>query len=270
MAVNREEDRRTRRTEVLKAMATEANGGTGLPTSIEAAWGLKERPAKGPRPGLTLPRIVDAAVKLAAADGLGAVSMSRVAAELGVSTMSLYRYVSAKDELLLLMEDAAYGPPPSGPGADEHWRTGMSGWAWALRGALIRNPWAVRIPISTPPCTPNSVAWMEHGLACLRDTGLGEGAKISILMLVSGFVRNEVRLAADLQDAARRSGNSPEQSMSAWARLLEKLTDAERYPAVTAALRAGELYTPGGPDDEFIFGLDRILDGVEALVTPRG
>ncbi len=88
--------------------------GTGLPASIEAAWGLRTRPAKGPKPGLSLERIVEAGVKVAVSEGLGAVSMSRVAAELGASTMSLYRYVAAKDELLALMMDAALGPPSPG------------------------------------------------------------------------------------------------------------------------------------------------------------
>ncbi|MGP3943378.1 TetR/AcrR family transcriptional regulator [Streptomyces sp. 6N106] len=248
-------------------MASEESG-TGLPTSIEAAWGLRERPGKGPRPGLTLGRIVDAAVGIASADGLGAVSMSRVAAELGVSTMSLYRYVSAKDELLTLMEDAAYGTPPPGDPAKD-WRAGFTDWAWSLRTALGRHPWVVNVPISGPPSTPNSVAWMERGLACLRHTHLSENEKISVLMLVSGFVRNEARLTFDILAASRRSGDSLETSMAAWARLLGKLTDAERFPAVTAALRAGELDTPGGPDDEFVFGLERILDGVEALVSAR-
>ncbi|GAA0945743.1 TetR/AcrR family transcriptional regulator [Streptomyces rhizosphaericus] len=248
-------------------MATEESG-TGLPASIEAAWGLRERPGKGPRPGLTLGRIVDAAVGIASADGLGAVSMSRVAAELGVSTMSLYRYVSAKDELLTLMEDAAYGPPPPGEPAED-WRTGFTGWAWALRTAVARHPWVVNVPVSTPPSTPNSVAWMERGLACLRRTNLSEGEKVSVLMLVSGFVRNEARMTFDILAAHRRSGQSLESSMASWARLLEKLTDAERFPAVTAALRTGEFDTPGGPDDEFVFGLERILDGVEALISAR-
>jgi hypothetical protein len=70
-------------------------GETGLPASIEAAWGLRERPAKGPKPGLSLDRIVEAAVGVAATEGLAAVSMGRVAKELSVSTMSLYRYVAA-------------------------------------------------------------------------------------------------------------------------------------------------------------------------------
>jgi AcrR family transcriptional regulator len=100
------------------------NTGTGLPASIEAAWGIRERPHKGPKPALSLERIVQAAVHIAETEGLGAVSMSRVAAELGGATMSLYRYVTAKDELLALMVDAAYGPPPGAPGPDEGWRGG--------------------------------------------------------------------------------------------------------------------------------------------------
>ena len=78
----------------------EDQGATGLPASIEAAWGVRTRPSKGPRPALSLERIVAAAVRVAAGDGLQAVSMGRVASDLGVSTMSLYRYVGAKDELL--------------------------------------------------------------------------------------------------------------------------------------------------------------------------
>ena len=89
-------------------------GEQDLPASVAAAWGVRGRPHKGPKPGLSLERIVAAAVQVADAEGLAAVSMSRVAAELGTAPMSLYRYVTAKDELLALMQDAAYGPWPTG------------------------------------------------------------------------------------------------------------------------------------------------------------
>ena len=72
----------------------------GIPPVLAMAWGLRDRPGKGPRPGLTLERIVAAGVKVAATEGLGAVSMARVAKELGAATMSLYRHINAKDELL--------------------------------------------------------------------------------------------------------------------------------------------------------------------------
>src|SRR5215472_3584838 len=81
-----------------------------IPGSVTAAWGVRERPHKGPKPGLSLGRIVDAA--------------GRVAAELGTAPMSLYRHVSAKEELLTLMVDAAWGPALDGPAPGEGWRTG--------------------------------------------------------------------------------------------------------------------------------------------------
>lgn len=138
-------------------------GETGLPASIETAWGLRERPGKGPRPGLSLERIVAAGVRVAAAEGLAAVSMSRVATDLGASTMSLYRYVAAKDELLTLMMDAAAGPPPADlPRPGETWRDGLSRWAWAYRAILHEHPWIVRIPISGPPAAPNNEIGRAH------------------------------------------------------------------------------------------------------------
>ena len=97
-----------------------------LPDSIAAAWGVRERPHKGPKPALTLERIVAAAVRIADADGLDAVSMGRVAAELGAAAMSLYRHVSAKEELLTLMVDAAWGDAPAPLADTESWRSGLS------------------------------------------------------------------------------------------------------------------------------------------------
>ena len=91
---------------------TEAAAGS-IPGSVAAAWGVRERPHKGPRPTLSLGGIVDAAVRVADTEGLDAVSMGRVAAELGTAPMSLYRHVSAKEELRTLMVDAAWGPAPA-------------------------------------------------------------------------------------------------------------------------------------------------------------
>jgi AcrR family transcriptional regulator len=239
-----------------------------MPASIEAAWGLRERPHKGPRPGLSLERIVQAAIRVAQAEGLAAVSMSRVAAELGASTMSLYRYVSAKDELLALMVDVAYGPPAA-PAPAESWRDGLSRWAWDFRACMQRNAWAVRIPITGLPVRPNEVAWFEDGLHSLRDTGLTEAEKASVLMLVSGYVRTLATLEADLTAALQASGKAPDEWMSSYGRLLAKVTDPQRFPALSKFMAAGVFDVADPPDDEFIFGLDRILDGIAALVSKR-
>ena len=239
--------------------------GDSLPASIAAAWGLRERPSKGPKPGLSLEKIVDAGVHLARSEGLAAVSMARVAGELGSSTMSLYRYVAAKDELLALMVDEAVGRPPPGDGPDEGWRAGLTRWSWGYHDRMREHPWALRVPISGPPITPNQVAWLEDGLWSLRDTGLSEDERGSVVLLLSGYVRNEATLTADLVAA----GFISDAAMSAYARLLATVTDSGLFPALRSLLAAGVFDSADHPDKEFEFGLERILDGIEALIRRR-
>jgi AcrR family transcriptional regulator len=236
-----------------------------LPVSIATAWGLRARPSKGPKPGLSLERIVDAAVRLARSEGLAAVSMARVAQELGASTMSLYRYVAAKDELLILMVDAAVGRPPQSEQPDESWRVALGRWAWGYHDRMREHLWALGVPITGPPLTPNQVAWLEDGLHALRDTALTEDEKASVVLLLSGYVRNEATLTADLAAAQFTS----DAAMSGYARLLATVTDPERFPALHAVLAAGVFDVADHPDKEFTFGLERILDGIDALVQAR-
>ena len=232
-----------------------------MPASLIAAWGLRERPSRGPKPGLSLARIVEAGVHVASTEGLPAVSMARVAEELGTSTMSLYRYVAAKDELLTLMVDTALGPPPAAdPEAD--WRAGLSRWAWGYHERLSAHPWAVRVPITAPPTTPNQVAWMERALWSLRDTALPEEEKASVLLLLSGYVRNDATLTVELTAA----GFISDETMLGYSRRLATLTDSDRFPALHALLDAGVFDRADPPEKEFSFGLERILDGVEALI----
>jgi hypothetical protein len=116
---------------------------------------------------------------------------------------------------------------------------------------------------------PNQVLWLERGLACLRDTRLAEAEKPSILLLVDGFVRNHATLEADLTIAARASGTSPQDVGANYGALLARLTDAERFPFVHALLAAGVFAGDGTIGDDFQFGLDRILDGIDVLVRAR-
>lgn len=245
-----------------------ASGGTGLLTSIEAAWGLRDRPAKGPKPGLTLDRIVAAAVEVAATEGLSAVSMGRVAKELGASTMSLYRYVSAKEELYVLMQEAVMGDPEPLPALTEGagWREAVRQWAWSQRRMYQRNLWSLRIPIAGPPASPHSIAWWEQGLQALESSGLDEGDKISVILLVSGFVRNEALLMSDLAAAVEAKGVSDLEVMAQWERTLQRLVDPVRHPALCRLLTTEVMSEPDAPDHEFLFGLERVLDGVEVLI----
>lgn len=251
-------------------MSAEAtDGGGGLSAGIAAAWGVRAPVSKGPKPGLTLDRIIVAGVAVADADGLAAVSMNRVAKELGTSAMSLYRYVDSKDELLTLMVDAATGAlPPARPGED--WRAGLVRWARGSVEAMRAHPWTTHVPITGPPLAPNSIAWFEDALRCLRDTGLVEAEKASIVMLLSGYVRNHVMLMAEVQAHFLDAAATPHDAMRGYGDKLRRLTDADRFPALHAVLDAGVFDHADPPDDEFAFGLERILDGIQTLIVARG
>lgn len=246
--------------------------GSGLSVTLETAWGLRERPSKGPKPGLSLDRIVEAGIAIAASEGIGAVTMGRVAKTLGVSPMSLYRYVAARDELYVLMQDAATGAPPEMPAGITGWRARLEWWARAQRDVFRRNLWLLRIPITSPPASPHSLEWMEQGLAALDGSGLEEGWRLSVLMLVGGFVRNEVTLMADLDAAMRAGGREPDEVMRRYARTIDALTSTapERFPALRRTLASGVLDVADEENTEFEFGLGRVLDGVAVLVGGAG
>jgi AcrR family transcriptional regulator len=247
----------------------ENDSGPELPAGLERAWGLRERPGKGPKPGLSLERIVDAAIRVAAADGFAAVSMNRVAKELGSSAMALYRYVDTKDELLPLMLDAAFGDPPEPRADDEGWRAAITRWCWGHLEALRGNTWALRVPITDPPNTPQQVAWFEHGLASLRDTGLTEGEKVSTVMLLSNYVRGTEAMFHSVAEAVDAAGTSPDRMMYSYSNVLRQVINPSDFPSVAAALEQGVFDQADTADGEFEFGLDRILDGLDALVRAR-
>ncbi|OEU89297.1 hypothetical protein DB35_20100 [Streptomyces abyssalis] len=242
------------------------NTTTGLPSSVELAWGFREQPKKGPKRALTLAGVVEAGAAVADSEGLGSVSMNRVAGELGVSTMSLYRYVSAKEELVTLMADAVSGPAPA-PVEDENWRAGLVRWGMEYVAVARRHPWIAEVPVSGPPVTPNSVKWMEAGLRCLRAAGLGPGEQMAALLLISQYVRSQALLESQLAAAMSASGDTDETLLPRYSRQLAMLTGRQEFPALHEVLDAGVFDgTDEDQDVDFRFGLERILDGIEVYL----
>jgi AcrR family transcriptional regulator len=231
-----------------------------LPASFAMAWGVGTVPAKGPKPGLSLDRIVQAGLRVATVDGLDAVSMARVASELGTSAMSLYRYVTAKDELLTLMVDAALGEVKDIAG-DDGWRPSLERWAWYELSAYRRHPWVLRVPIKGPPVTPNLIAFLEQGLRCLAGTPLDPGEKMGVALTTTSYTRAWAMLNAQLA-AARLPA-----AMTAYADTLRALTDETNFPALHEVLAANVFEDDeDDPDWDFRFGLARLLDGFAALI----
>lgn len=231
-----------------------------LPPGLDLLWGRRERGKRGPKPGLSVEAIVDAAIGIADADGLAAVSMARVAKELGFTTMSLYRYVAGKDELLQLMWNASAQGAEALELEGDGWRERLWHWAMVQREMLDRHAWITEMPMATPPLAPNSLTFVERGLEALDDTGLDDGDKLRVIGLISSYTLSESRMA---HEAARNADTS-------WTfeSLLRELVDAETYPRLTRIAAAPRPAAPP-PDNEiaeFAFGLDRILDGIEALI----
>ena len=237
-----------------------------LTPGIAAAWGVKPPPAKGPKPGLSLERIVAAATAIADAEGLEAVSMNRVAKELVTGAMSLYRYVASKEELLALMVDAAIGWVPKTPATGD-WRERLEAWAWSTVRAMRAHPWTAHAPVAGPPLAPNAVAWFEDALGALRGSGLTPAEKPSVILLLSGYVQNHVTVMSEVAQAFLAA--DPDEAMRGYSDTLRALADAERFPGLREILDAGVFDRADPPDEEFRFGLERILDGIEALILSR-
>jgi AcrR family transcriptional regulator len=224
-----------------------------IPRSLKVLWGAEAGARRGPRPALSLDRIVATAIAVADRDGLAALSMARLAQELGSAPMSLYRHVANKDELLVFMQDAAPGPPPTLPPG---WRAGLATWARELRRVYFAHPWILQVTGGRPPLEPGQVAWLECGLTALADTPLTVRARLDAIMTVLYYVRGGAHVAAILM------GGAPD-PLPDYGPMLVELVTAERFPAVAAALGDGVFVTDPAGDGSFEAGLDLVLDGIQ-------
>lgn len=228
--------------------------------AIELLWGVREPD----RPGLSLGRIVAAAIEVADAEGLGALSMRKVAERFGTTTMSLYRYVPGKAELVELMRDAVYGEAPLEPADGLDWRAGLEHWARRAWEIYQRHPWLVYSAGSRRLPGPNIMAGYDHALDVASRGGLAPAQVIAVVNLVGGFVESVARQAGETAELQRRTGISHERWWSERESLFERF---DAYPAL------GRLWESGGMDeplDPFEFGLQRTLDGVQVLVESQG
>jgi AcrR family transcriptional regulator len=236
------------------------------PSGLERLWKREELDRK-PRLGLSLERIVEAGIQLADSDGLAALSMKRVAERLGFTTMSLYRYVTSKDELLLLMHDAAWQPAPGIEIPADAWRAGLALWTREQHLVMRRHPWLDDVRFIERAGTPSQIAWIELGLRALTDVPLTEYEKVAILLLLAGYVSSQARLAETVVDGARDGLFESDQATEAFGELLRTVLDAERFPALLRAVEGGAFAPVEGPTYlRFDFGLDLILGGIDRLI----
>jgi AcrR family transcriptional regulator len=247
-------------------MTSGTSGAGDIEHTLELLWDTAPRPRRGPKPGLTVDRIVDAAIRIADTEGLDAVSMRRVATELGTGAMSLYRYVPGKAELLDLMLDRVRYPdrvPDGAPGTG--WRAVLESVARTTLVLYRRHPWLVRVNQSRPVLGPGALGALERVLARIRPIGLPDPELISAVIMLDGYVVGAARAQVHQEEAERSTGLTDQEFFRAQVPALEKAMATGHYPALASL--SPETFAPGF--DHFEFGLQRILDGLEVLVARR-
>lgn len=248
-------------------MTSEQTGSGDITRSLELLWGTKERPTRGPKPGLTLESIVEAAVVLADEKGLAALSMRNVAAQLGVGTMTLYRYVPSKTELLHLMLDHVNDPADE---LDEHrskdWRSALEHIAASSWEMYVSHPWLLQVNQSRPILGPNALAGFDFSLEMLQGLGLSDQEKVSILVAIDGFITGIARQYVLQIQTEKHSGVSHEEFWEQQEPFLDKALENGAYPQVSELSED----TFSLKDEEILeLGLRALLDGFELLIESR-
>lgn len=224
----------------------------------DLGWGRKPAPTRGPKPSLSADHIARVATQVADAEGLASVTMQRLAQEVGLTTMALYRYFPGKAEVVARMIDSAADPPlhfgkPSSP-----WNKRLKEWAMCCLAIYKDHPWFLEATTARQsPMGPNELAWMEAALTMLAESGLRPKERHHAFLAIIGHVRGH----ASFQQIRKGTGTGAQ-----WVRELTQClaSDAERYPILMDALRSGVFGESVG--GAFEFGLDCILEGICARV----
>jgi AcrR family transcriptional regulator len=219
---------------------------------VDLLWDGPSPRTRGPKAALSLDRIADAAIAVADAEGLAAVSMHRVAAEVGYTKMSLYRYLPGKAELVAVMLERGLGEPPADVSGD--WRDRLTAWCRALHERYAAHPWASEATAAVRPIGPHEMAWMEQAVAALPP-GLTGSERLDTVAVLALHARGL---------AAQVAASGPEAEFTAAVGAVLR-RHADRFPAVAAALAdAGT-----GLDQAFEYGVARLLDGIDVHLRRR-
>jgi AcrR family transcriptional regulator len=227
-------------------------------------WARPERPPRERARGLARHQIVEAAITIADREGLDALTMRRVAQQLGAGTMSLYWHVRNKDELIELMRDQVTGEHTLQPSGD--WRADLTRFAHDTRAMFRRHPWLASVAFGTPPLGPNALRQDELTMATMSNLGVDlptQGAIGAVVyFFVVGFVLRE--LAQD--QLQQRTGVTIQEWRAQVAPYLQQQLATGRYPNLQRATSSGD---DMDNDATFEFILNFILDAVAAQLPKQ-
>ena len=251
-------------------MANYRSGAGNPAKTLRLLWrNIIESPGKrGPRPALSIDRIVETAVGLADREGLDAVTMRGLAERLEVAPMTLYTYVPGKGELLDLMLDQLYADMPRPDRTDRTWRDRVEAIAHDNHALFIDHPWAATVATTRPPLGPGQMAKYEYELRAFDGTGLGDVDRDAALTFVLQFVRVTALAAAEARAAQEESSLDDEQWWAEHGPLLNEVLDETVYPtAARVGSAAGAAHGAAySAEHAYEFGLMRVLDGLGTLI----
>ncbi|MFR9752890.1 TetR/AcrR family transcriptional regulator [Nocardia sp. 004] len=241
--------------------------GSGDPVrTLELLWRVPQASGavRGPKQRSSVEAVVDAALQIADAEGISALTMRAVAARLGVTPMATYTYVPGKAELIDLMLDTVYARMERAELSGLSWRERVARIAAENRAMLARHPWVAYLPTTRPPLGPGLAAKYDHELRAFDGLGLDDVAMDAALTFVLGFVTSVARIAIDTERAAADSAMSDRQWWELAAPVLAGVFDEQRYPfAARVGAAAGQAYDSAySADHAYEFGLALVLDGL--------
>ncbi|HEX6108738.1 MAG TPA: TetR/AcrR family transcriptional regulator C-terminal domain-containing protein [Ktedonobacteraceae bacterium] len=231
---------------------------------IDLIWTRLEQSNHDKQPLLSREQIVRAAIDLADTQGAQALSMRRLAAKLGAGTMSLYWYISRKEDLLDLLVDAVLGEVelPAYPSGD--WRADIHLLAMQTRTVMLRHTWLASLIGSRPGLGPNWLKRLEFSLAAVDGLGLAMTDMAGILSTVDGYVIGFVLRELEEEVTKRRTGMTEAEWQAAIGPYMQQLITSGNYPHLARYIAESEDRDIG---ESFTFGLDRLLDGIAAYIA---
>nr|WP_224281022.1 TetR/AcrR family transcriptional regulator [Streptomyces sp. LS1784] len=233
-----------------------------------------ETPARAPESDdgtrhLTVERIVRAGIAVADAEGLDALSMRRVAMELGTGTMSLYRHVASKDDLVTLMVEAAMTDVPLPDSPPRDWRHGLERAAHRDWDLYHRHPWILpRVMVTTRAYfSPALAADSESAFSSFDGLDLEPADAFRYMFMFASYVQGVALTLVSDAEAERQSRTATEEGREAPDRARSPLYEPGAYPRLARAMRAGA--DPWDLDALFAAGLAGVLDGIAADLARR-
>jgi AcrR family transcriptional regulator len=239
--------------------------------SLKLLWEGTEKPKRGPRQKVELSALVAAAIEIADAEGLGAVSTRRVAEKVGISPMSFYTYIPGKAELLDLMLDTVSGTeigdvPQFDPA---QWRANLTQMAFGLRDFYLRHPWVIELATHRPVLGPGTMAAYEFALRAVDGLGLTPVEMDMMVSTIGALATGAARPQAQAKKVREATGLTDDE----WWYKIEPYLSTRDFRPYPVANRIGpiigELYGLGDPDMSFKFSIDRLLDGFAVLIERK-